>query len=140
MKLYFIFTKRGLAVILAGIVLVLVVVGLFSGVNRGYPDGSTHQKRMEYLLPLRVCENAVSVKQSRLPEKIEGAILKYNEILIRGGFNLENFCGKQIVIYTYGLIDSGGKTVNLIICDGKIIAGDITDNLKGTITPIIKEK
>lgn len=137
MKLYFIFTKRGLAVILAGIVLALVVVSLFSGVNRGYPDGSTHQKRMEYLLPLRVCENAVSVKQSRLPEKIEGAILDYNEILKGGGFDLSSFCSREVVIYTYEIINSNGKTVNLIVCDDKIIAGDITDNLKGNITPII---
>ena len=84
-----------------------------------------------------VNENAVSVKTSRLPEKLDGAILKYNEILKDGGFDLSKFCGKAIVIYSYELLSSKEKTVNLILCDGKIIAGDITDNLKGKTTPII---
>lgn len=140
MKFYFIFTKKGLAVILAFIILALVILFLFSSVNHSFYDGSTHQKRMEYLAPIKVLENAFFVKETRLPEKIEGALLSYNEIVKTAGFDLENFCGKPIVIYSYKLLNSNAEIVNLFICDGKIISADITNNLKGTINPIIKEK
>ena len=142
MNFYFIFTKRGLAVILASLVLALVVIAQFSSVSRGYADGSTHRKRMEYLAlyKLGVLEEAVSVKETRLPDEISGAAKTYNDIIKKSGFELSNFCSKPVMIYSYKLTDFPEKTVNLIIFSGKIIAGDITDNLKGTISPLIKEK
>ncbi len=142
MKLYLIFTKRGLAVILALTVLALIFIGQFSTVSQGYIDGKTHQKRMEFFkcVNLSVDENALSVKESFIPNKLTGAAKEYNFIQQKCGFNLENFRGKAVTIYTYSLIENPYRRVSVLVCDGKIIAGDITDVLSGKISPIIKEK
>ncbi len=142
MKLYLIFTKKGLAVVLSLIITAFILVGWFSTVKLGLIDGTTHQKRMEYLasLNLKVNENAVLVKQTRLPEKIEGFALEYNKIQQKAGFDLEDFRGKAVTVYRYELSDNPTKAVSIFVCNGKIIAGDITDNLNGKISSLIKEK
>ena len=141
MKLYLIFSKKGLAVILALTVLALIIIGQFSSVNKGYADGATHRERMEFLsyCKISVNENAVAVKQTRLPQNPLGYFNEYNKILQKGDFDLTNFCGKEVTVYSYTLTESPEKTANLIILNGKIIAGDITDNLNQTVAPILKE-
>lgn len=142
MKLYFIFTRRGLAVILALTILALIIIGQFSSLNHSYADGSTHRKRMEFLAyyKIEVDESAVSVKETRLPQKVSGFFNDYNQIIVKGGFDLSDFYGKDITVYSYKLKVSPEKTINIIVSAGKIIAGDITDNLNGTVSPLIKEK
>jgi len=82
MKPYFIFTKRGLAVMLALVILALIILGQFSTLNYSLYDGSTHRKRMEYLslVGLRVNETAVAVKETVIPQEIDGNASKYNQI------------------------------------------------------------
>ncbi len=142
MKFYLIFTKKGLAVILALTVLALIIIGQFSSVNKGYADASTHQKRMEFLsyYKIAVNETPISVKETILPQEMSGNFKEYNRIIVKGGFNLTDFCGKSVTIYSYEIISSPEKTVDLILCDNKIIAGNITDKLKGEIAPIVKVK
>lgn len=142
MKLYLIFTKKGLAVMLALVLTALILIGCFSTINFSLIDGATHTKRMEYLasLNLKVNETAVSVKKTRLPEKIEGFALEYNKIQQKAGFDIEDFRGKSATVYCYQLLNDPFKTVSIFVCDDKIIAGDITDSLKGEISPLVKEK
>lgn len=132
MKLYLIFTKKGLAVILALTILALIIIGQFSSVNRSHSDGSTHQKRMEFLADYKISvnENDISVKETRLPQNMSGHFNEYNEIVLKDGFDLSNFCGKNVTVYSYITKVSPEKMVNLIIFDGKIIAINITDNSK----------
>ena len=96
---------------------------------------------MEFLsyYKISVNETAFSVKETRLPQEVSGDFKEYNTITLNGGFDLTDFCGKTVTVYSYKIISSPEKTVNLIICDNKIIAGNITDNLKGEISPILKE-
>lgn len=142
MKIYLIFTRKGLAVLLALTVLALIIIGQFSSINKGYADGSTHQKRMEFLsyYKISVNETAVAVKQTRLPQEISDNFKEYNQITSKGGFNLSDFCGDVVTIYNYEMISSPEKTVNIIVCGKKIIAANINDNLKGTLDPILKEQ
>ncbi len=142
MKLYFIFTKKGLAVILTALIAALIIIGQFSTVSHGIIDGSTNQKRVDYLtsLGLRVNETALSVKNTRIPEKLSGIYYEYNEIQKSQGFNLLNFKGKSAIHYSYALTDMENLTVNILVVDNRIIAGDITDNLNGNITALVKEK
>ncbi|MBE6780490.1 MAG: DUF4830 domain-containing protein [Ruminococcaceae bacterium] len=141
MKPYFIFTKRGLAVMLALVILALIILGQFSTLNYSLYDGSTHRKRMEYLslVGLRVNETAVAVKETVIPQEIDGNASKYNQIQQKAGFDLSKFCGKTATVYSYTLNDNPHKVVSVVVADGKIIAGDITDYLSGTIAPITKE-
>ncbi|MBQ3057781.1 MAG: DUF4830 domain-containing protein [Clostridia bacterium] len=142
MKPYFIFTKRGLAVMLALTVLALIILGQFSTLNYSFSDGSTHQKRMEFLsfIGVNVNETAVAVKKTVIPQEIDGNTLQYNEIQKKAGFDLLKFRGKAATIYSYSLIENSQKVVTIVVVDDKIIAGDITDYLSGEIAPLTKEK
>lgn len=142
MKLYFIFTKKGLAVMLALIVSALIILGQFLTVNHRYFDGSTHSERMEFLslYNLKVNETAVAVKETRIPDEISGAAEEYNRILQKAGFDLTNFRGKDVTVYTYKIDGFSEKQVNILVCNEKIIAGDITDNLNGITVSLTKEK
>lgn len=142
MKPYFIFTKRGLAVMLALTVLALIILGQFSTLNYSFSDGSTHQKRMEFLsfIGVNVNETAVAVKKTVIPREIDGNTLQYNEIQKKAGFDLLKFRGKAATIYSYSLIENSQKVVTIVVVDDKIIAGDITDYLSGEIAPLTKEK
>lgn len=142
MKLYFIFTKKGLAVILATVITVLIIIGQISTVNSGYIDGSTNEKRLEYLKSVGISANdtAVSVKQTRIPERFDGIYSEYAGYMSESGFNISDFCGKAVTHYAYGITDSPHKTANLLVFENKIIAGDITDNLSGEITALAKDK
>ena len=108
MKPYFIFTKRGLAVMLALTVLALIILGQFSTLNYSFSDGSTHQKRMEFLsfIGVNVNETAVAVKKTVIPQEIDGNTLQYNEIQKKAGFDLLKFRGKAATIYSYSLIEN----------------------------------
>ena len=142
MKPYFIFTKRGLAVMLALTVLALIILGQFSTLNYSFSDGSTHQKRMEFLsfIGVNVNETAVAVKKTVIPQEIDGNTLQYNEIQKKAGFDLLKFRGKAATIYSYSLIENSQKVVTIVVVDNKIIAGDITDYLSGEIAPLTKVK
>ena len=138
MKPYFIFTKRGLAVILALTVLALIILGQFSTLNYSFFDGSTHQKRMEFfsLIGVKVNETAVAVKETVIPQEIKGNALKYNQIQQKAGFDLSKFCGKAATVYSYTLSKNSQRVVSIVVVDGKIIAGDITDYLSGEIAAL----
>ncbi len=142
MKLYFIFTKKGLAVIFALVILFLIIVGQFSTVNLNFIDGSTNQKRMEYFtsIGLDVNATAVLVKQTRIPEKLSGVFLEYSNILKKSGFDISDYRGKNATYYCYSLKNEPQKSVNILVVEDKIIAGDITDNLSGEITALTKGK
>ncbi len=142
MKLYFIFTKKGLAVIFIFVVMLLLIIGQFSTLNLNYIDGSTNQKRIEYFLSvgLDVNETAVLQKQTLIPQKLSGAFLEYSNILKESGFNISDYCGMEATYYCYSLKNDPQKSVNILVVQDKIIAADITDNLNGEITSLKKEK
>ena len=55
-----------------------------------------------------------------------------------GGFDLSNYKGKKVTIYSYPLTASE-RILTLIICDGQIIGGDIAETkLGGKMTKIRK--
>ena len=127
---------------LALTVLALIILGQFSTLNYSFSDGSTHQKRMEFLsfIGVNVNETAVAVKKTVIPQEIDGNTLQYNEIQKKAGFDLLKFRGKAATIYSYSLIENSQKVVTIVVVDDKIIAGDITDYLSGEIAPLTKEK
>ena len=66
-----------------------------------------------------------------IPEKWNDVYKKYNELQKEQGFDLEKYKGKTCEIYTYnvhnykGYEDSKDVFINLYICDGALIGGDV---------------
>ena len=85
-----------------------------------------------------VLPDAVEVKEIVIPEKFNDVYEKYNQIQIKGGFNLKNYSGERATLYKYQLRDSAdAEFVNIIICDGIIIGGDVSSaRLDGEMKPL----
>lgn len=66
-------------------------------------------------------------KETVIPYVFSDVYKNYNEIQKIGGYNLENFCGKKVEIYTYKLIYSGRDDVyaHIILYNSAVIGGDI---------------
>ena len=58
---------------------------------------------------------------------------------IEAGFNLEKYKGKKATVYSYREKDTD-RIINLIVCNGEIIGGDISEtSLNGNMKPLKKE-
>ncbi len=140
MKLFFTITKGRLAVIFCSIVIIFIGFVWTSSLRVCAIDGSTHAKRMVYIQSLNVSvdESGYIFKQTTIPENFSDVYLNYNKLQKKGGFDLSDYKGKQVMVYTYPLTDSA-KNLTLIIYNGQIIGGDIAETkIGGKMTEIRK--
>ncbi len=141
MKFYFTLTKRNLAVMVAAAIIILILLGQFFTANASGIDGSTNAKRVEYLsrLGLAFNETPTEIKDIKIPETFSDVYEKYNTLQIEAGFNLKNHRGDTAKVYTYALLDD--SVVHLIICEDKVIGGDISSTkIDGTMKPLRKDE
>ncbi|MEE1244825.1 MAG: DUF4830 domain-containing protein [Acutalibacteraceae bacterium] len=137
MKLYFVISKKNLAVILAAVIIGLILIGQFFTAKQDGFVGSTNAKRVEFLksLGLAVNETPTEVKNITIPENFGEVYKNYNNLQIESGFNLEKYKGKSAQVYTYSLENE--TVAHLIVCNNKIVGGDISDNeFDGKITAL----
>ncbi len=102
-------------------------------------DGSTHEKRMIYArsLKLNVDEENSSSKETQIPESFSEVYKNYNELQKRAGFDLSDFKGEAVTVYTYSLL-GGKQNLTLIVHKGNIVGGDIADiSVNGKMEPLI---
>lgn len=137
MKFYFILSKKNLAVILASVIIGFILVGQFLTAKAGGVDGSTNAKRVNFLqsLGLKVNETATEIKDIIIPQNFSKVYENYNQLQTQNGFNLKNYRGKPAKIYTYSIDDDKENVAHLIVCDDKIIGGDIASlRIDGNMT------
>lgn len=139
--MYVTLTKKSIAVVLAAVVLALILIGQLLTVSSGSIDASTNEKRVQYLksLGFSVDETAQSVKETVLPMEFGDVYKKYNNLQRKAGFDLSNYRGKTVMVYTYLLLQDGETAVHLMVCDGKVIGGDIASlKIDGEMKPLSK--
>ena len=137
MKLYFVFTKKKLAVILAVIIVALILIGQFLSVQSGGIDASTNAKRVSFLqgLGFEINETATEIKDIVIPENFSKVYENYNTLQKQAGFDLKNYRGKPAKVYSYSLQNDSEQQIHLIVCEDKIIGGDIASlKLNGNMT------
>ncbi len=138
MKLFFTITKKGLGIALCFITVIFVSVMWFSSLRVSAVDGSTHQKRMLYIksLNLQVNEESCSSKETVIPKEFSNVYENYNKLQKNAGFDLSNFKGKAVTVYSYPLKDQN-KVLTLLVFNGDIIGGDIAETkLNGKMMPL----
>lgn len=92
---------------------------------------NTNEDRVAYLQSLgwEIQPEPMETLQFLLPETLEEPYVTYNELQDAQGFDLSSCCGKQVARYTYAVTNYPGRTddvqVNLYVCEGKPVAGDI---------------
>ena len=93
MKLFFIFTKRGLTVVLAAFVAALITAGWFFSLKANDIEVLTHSDRMEYLRSLgyEVEQTDITSKEIIIPSKFTDVYENYNSLQKQSGFDLSNY-------------------------------------------------
>lgn len=79
-----------------------------------------------------VDDEPVEVRQIAIPEEFDEVYNNYNEIQISQGYDLTKYAGRSAKRWTYIVRNYPGVSadedhvrINIIVCDGKIIGGDV---------------
>lgn len=79
-----------------------------------------------------VDEDPVEVRQIAIPQEFDDVYNNYNQLQISQGYDLTDFAGRSAKRWTYVIrnypdVSSNEDYVriNLLVCDGKIIGGDV---------------
>ncbi len=125
--------KKFIFLVIAAMVLLLIIL-LFSN-NRTEGEvmwGRTDKERTDVLKGFgwEVSDTPIESEAIRLPGQMDAVYSEYNKIQKKAGLSLENYLGMAAVRYTYEVKNhtNGGAhqvRANLIVCEGKVIAGDI---------------
>lgn len=73
-------------------------------------------------------ETGIQIKESTLPSDFDAVYSKYNELQIQQGFDLREYKGEAVVIYTIPIVDYPNQK-DVLICllthKNQLIGGDI---------------
>lgn len=135
--MYVTLTKKRLFVILCVLVITFILFSQMLSIGANSIELSTNAKRVEYLQTLGILleSDNYSKKDITIPWEFSDVYKKYNSLQQQAGFNLSNYRGKNVTVYTYSINEN--ENANLIICDGKLIGGDISSTkLGGKMLPL----
>lgn len=123
---------RALGIILVALIIALAAVYVFNRVMA--PSGTTlsseaEQKEFLKQLGWEVSPEPIDIRSVIIPEEWNDIYAEYNKLQLQQGFDLDKYRGKNAQIYTYEVYNYGDSrpniVANLIICDSKLIGGDV---------------
>lgn len=94
----------------------------------------TADDRLKFISDLGwiVDEDPVEVRQIAIPQEFDDVYSNYNEIQLSQGYDLTKYAGRSAKRWTYIIrnypdvsSDEDYVRINLLVCDGKIIGGDV---------------
>ncbi|MBQ5969593.1 MAG: DUF4830 domain-containing protein [Clostridia bacterium] len=95
------------------------------------PDipAETEDERLAFLTAqgLSVDKAKRTVRELVIPESFDETWTRYNALQQSQGFDLLPFRGKRVKVWSYPLLDEETRCANLMVCGGKLIAGDVAD-------------
>ncbi len=126
----------------AGVILIaaIVLITLLAS-SDGVPTaagtaiaGGTNDERVAYLATFGWSVNAepTQTQKVRIPDAADNEVFaRYNELQRSQGFELADYAGKEVMRYVYEILNypEADEPVyaSVLVCDGYIIGGDITD-------------
>ena len=125
-------TAKILAYVLCILIAALCVVFVFNRLfaPKGISLGTT-QEQIEFLegLGWETSPEPIDCRSVIIPQEWSDVYTQYNELQLQQGFDLDKYRGEYAEIYTYEIYNYGDSrqniVANLIICAGKLIAGDV---------------
>lgn len=145
MSLYFTFTRSRLVALLAVVVLVIAVCGEFSATSVSDRNGATNALRVAFAesIGCRIKEDSVSSRSVKIPARFSDVYENYNAVQKRAGFDLSDYRGCTVTLYSYPVISfngcADGATLSLLVYRGRIIGGDVaTCALDGHMLPLCR--
>lgn len=122
----------------------LILLDFLSLKNKTSSNGIIDNvSRVDFIRSLGITPNEepYSQKEIVVPKKFNKVYLKYNELQKQAGYDLTKYFGERVTLYTYIVPDFRDTTayVNLMICNGTVIGGDIsTAEIEGFMLPLRK--
>lgn len=144
MKIYFTFNRSLLAALLAASILIILVVGQFSGLALTDENAKTNGSRIDFIKNLGYTpqEEVSEVKTFIVPYEFSDVYENYNKLQSQAGYDLKPYCGLSVTRYTYLLSEKTGEEplrANLLVYKNKIIGGDIASvEIDGEMLPLKK--
>ena len=106
----------------------------------------TEADQLQFLRDLgwETSDSAINCREVTIPEEWNEVYTKYNELQLAQGFDLEKYRGKTATIFSYSILNYDGKpdnmVANLVICEGRLIGGDVScTELGGFMQGIAKQ-
>lgn len=124
--------------------ILIIVISVFLLTSCGNYDVNTEEGRKAFLASYgwEVSGDSIEQVDITIPKVLDKVYEGYNNIQKEAGMDLIPYLGKKAVRYTYivtnhSLSDDGGVRANLLVCEGKVIAGDIMNpSLYGFMLPL----
>ncbi len=93
-------------------------------------SASTDEERRAYLEGFGwSLDEEFETKELTIPEKWNKVYLDYNDIQKNQGFDLSEYKGRKVTLYTYRVNNfegnSKGIVADMLVCDGVLIGGDL---------------
>lgn len=127
-------TVFGIILAITGVVVIVLTFvtnhDIKSEVVSAVVSADTDEERRNYLASFGwetsgECEE----KQLTIPESWNQVYADYNEIQVNQGFDLSNYKGKRVTLYTYQITNyegiKQGVVADMLVCDGVLIGGDV---------------
>lgn len=91
---------------------------------------STDEQRQDYLASYGwEVDKEFETKELTIPTRWNDVYINYNEIQKNQGFDLTDYKGKKVTLFTYNITnyenESEGVVADMLVCDGVLIGGDI---------------
>ena len=149
--------KRALSFFFAFTVVITGAVVLFTG-SRGNAQNNASllvnstaenmQQILEYISQLgwEVSTEPDEIREIVIPTEFDETYNKYNEIQLSQGYDLSKYAGERVKSWSFTVLNYPGYEnkecikLNLLVCDGEIIGGDVCSvELNGFMHSLIKE-
>lgn len=93
-------------------------------------SASTDEERRNYLATFGwETDKEFEEKELTIPESWNQVYSDYNEVQMNQGFDLSDYKGKKVTLYTYTIKNyknqKQGIVADMLVCDGMLIGGDI---------------
>lgn len=93
-------------------------------------SASTDEERRNYLATFGwETEQEYEEKQLTIPQSWNQVYTDYNEVQVNQGFDLSEYKGKRVTLYTYTVNNYNnaqqGIVADMLVCDGVLIGGDL---------------
>lgn len=136
--------KKLIAIIALALLILGVIIVIFANVgslnNANSQSGKysliadSNESRVSFLSQFgwKINEEPLEVSDITIPEEFNDVYENYNEIQKRQGLDLQKYKGKSCKKYVYEVLNYPGRSkgirASLIVCKGKVIAGDISSS------------
>lgn len=124
------------AVLLIAAILMIVLLASGSGSEASNaPVGTSNDDRVAYLATYGWSVNATAneTQKVKIPDSSDNRVFsRYNDLQKSQGFDLTDYAGKEVMRYVYEILNypdaSAPVYATILVSDGKIIGGDITNS------------